>query len=150
MNSLHGLIYLNTLSQIGETVWEGLEAINFLEEVGHWRWDLGFQKHTVFPNQSPPPPFLCLMLVDHMFDLSYCSRVSLSCLASCHDGSGLTLWKYTLPLSIFNSVALVMVHCYSNRKIAMTVVTDINLLDPCGSLNGFFFKLPWPWCLLTV
>ena len=39
-NGSHRLIYLNVLTPVGGTVWEGLVGVALLKEVCHWEWDL--------------------------------------------------------------------------------------------------------------
>lgn len=43
---LHRVIYLNSCSPIGETIWKRLGYVVLFGEICHWRRMLGFQKFT--------------------------------------------------------------------------------------------------------
>lgn len=66
-NSFHKVIYLNTWSTVGGSVWEGLGGVTMLEKVCWGGGALRFQKLTPFPHVCLPP----------------CRH------APCHDGHGL-------------------------------------------------------------
>jgi hypothetical protein len=72
------LIYLNTWSSVGGTLWEGLEGVALLEEVCHWKWGLRFQKLMPLPISAlslllPLSPSLCICVC-------LCVCLSVSCL----------------------------------------------------------------------
>lgn len=48
-NGPYRLIYLYTWSLAGRTISEGLGSVSLLEEVGHWVWDVRFQKTQDIP-----------------------------------------------------------------------------------------------------
>lgn len=50
--TLHRVIYLNSWSPVGETVWERLGYMVLFGEICHWRQMLGFQKSTQWPYHS--------------------------------------------------------------------------------------------------
>ena len=53
-NGPHRLMYLNTWSSIGGTVWEGLVGVALLEEMYYWEWVLRFQELVTSPVSSVP------------------------------------------------------------------------------------------------
>jgi hypothetical protein len=127
-NGIYKLIYyLNTQSQVGGTIWEGLGSVAILEEVCPWGWALRFQRPMPFPVSS-----LCLIfMARHVsFQLLFLYHACLP------DAVLLTSrpWTHALggavsPHKLFLfQVVLVMLpyHILKKKKVTNTVVDSGN------------------------